>query len=111
MATTLATFLLLRSVHDRDRLVGPLSRDEGDRHAAVHGAASRVRARDPLRRIAVRGALGPVGKEEDTAAGLDGWGLLSVLSALGVLFSIASVFLFLPLVLRETPLSRKEASA
>src|SRR6266545_5296605 len=66
--------LLLRSVHDRDRLVGPLSRDEGDRHAAVHGAASRVRARDPLRRTAFRAALGPVGTEEDAAAGLDAQG-------------------------------------
>src|SRR5207245_7471573 len=60
--------LLLRSVHDRDRLVGPLSRDPGDRHAAVHGAASRVRAGDPLRRIAFRVAVGPVGTEEDAAA-------------------------------------------
>src|SRR6185295_16347809 len=39
--------LRLRSVHARDRRVGPLSRDEGDRHAAVHGAAGRVRDRDP----------------------------------------------------------------
>jgi MFS family permease len=34
--------------------------------------------------------------------GIDGWGLPSVLSALGILFSIAFVFLLLPLVLRET---------
>jgi MFS family permease len=34
--------------------------------------------------------------------GLDAWGLPSVLSALGILFSIAFVFLLLPLVLRET---------
>lgn len=33
--------------------------------------------------------------------GIDRWGLPSVLSALGVLFSIAFVFLLLPLVLRE----------
>jgi hypothetical protein len=31
--------------------------------------------------------------------GTDGWGLRSVLSALGILFSIAFVFLLLPLVL------------
>jgi hypothetical protein len=36
--------------------------------------------------------------------GIDGWGLPSVLSALGILFSIAFVFLLLPLVLRGTPL-------
>ncbi len=66
--------LVLRSVHDRDRLVGPLSRDAGDRHAAVHGAAGRVRDRDPQRRSAVRAALGPVGTEEDAAAGLDAQG-------------------------------------
>ena len=34
--------------------------------------------------------------------GIDRWGLPSVLSALGVLFSTAFVFLLLPLVLRET---------
>ncbi len=34
--------------------------------------------------------------------GIDRWGLTSVLSALGILFSIAFVFLLLPLVLRET---------
>jgi MFS family permease len=34
--------------------------------------------------------------------GIDRWGLPSVLSALGILFSIAFVFLLLPLVLRET---------
>jgi hypothetical protein len=34
--------------------------------------------------------------------GIDAWGLPSVLSALGILFSIAFVFLLLPLVLRET---------
>src|SRR5688572_1375720 len=61
--------LLLRSVHDRDRPVGPLSRGPGDRHAAVHGAAGRVRHRDPQRRSTVRAALGPVGTEEDSAAG------------------------------------------
>ena len=33
--------------------------------------------------------------------GIDGWGLPSVLSALGILFSIAFVVLLLPLVLRE----------
>ena len=35
--------------------------------------------------------------------GIDAWGLPSVLSALGILFSIAFVFLLLPLVLREAP--------
>jgi hypothetical protein len=34
--------------------------------------------------------------------GIDAWGLPSVLSALGILFSMAFVFLLLPLVLRET---------
>ena len=34
--------------------------------------------------------------------GIDAWGLPSVLSALGILFSIAFAFLLLPLVLRET---------
>jgi hypothetical protein len=34
--------------------------------------------------------------------GIDAWGLPSVLSALGILFSIVSVCLLLPLVLRET---------
>ena len=34
--------------------------------------------------------------------GIDAWGLPSVLSALGILFSIVVVFLLLPLVLRET---------
>ena len=37
--------------------------------------------------------------------GIDGWGLPSVLSALGILFSIAFVFLLLPLMLRQTALS------
>ena len=35
--------------------------------------------------------------------GIDAWGLPSVLSALGLLFSIAFAFLLLPLVLREIP--------
>jgi len=42
--------------------------------------------------------------------GIDAWGLPSVLSALGILFSIAFVCLLLPLVLRETALTAKEAS-
>ena len=33
--------------------------------------------------------------------GIDAWGLSSVLSSLGILFSLAFVFLLLPLVLRE----------
>jgi len=37
--------------------------------------------------------------------GIDAWGLPSVLSALGILFSIAFVFLILPLVLRDMALS------
>jgi predicted MFS family arabinose efflux permease len=37
--------------------------------------------------------------------GIDGWGLQSVLSALGILFSLAFVCLLLPLVLRQTALS------
>jgi MFS family permease len=35
--------------------------------------------------------------------GIDRWGLPSVLSALGTLFSIAFIFLLLPLAVRETP--------
>jgi hypothetical protein len=41
---------------------------------------------------------------------IDAWGLPSVLSALGILFSIAFVCLLLPLALRETALTTKEAS-
>jgi hypothetical protein len=37
--------------------------------------------------------------------GIDGWGLPPVLSALGILFSIAYVVLLLPLVLRHAALS------
>jgi hypothetical protein len=40
--------------------------------------------------------------------GIDGWGLPSVLSALGILFSIAFVVLLLPLVARERSLSPAE---
>ena len=40
--------------------------------------------------------------------GIDAWGLPSVLSALGILFSIAFVFLLLPLVMRETSLRTAE---
>src|SRR5207249_3154891 len=43
--------------------------------------------------------------------GIDAWGLPSVLSALGMLFSIAFACLLLPLMLRETALTAKEASA
>jgi len=42
--------------------------------------------------------------------GIDAWGLPSVLSALGIVFSIAFVCLLLPLALRETALTTKEAS-
>ncbi len=40
--------------------------------------------------------------------GIDGWGLPSVLSALGILFSIAFVVLLLPLVVRERSLRPAE---
>ena len=50
-----------------------------------------------LRMSASCGLLGPL-----VGYGIDGWRLPSVLSALGILFSIAFVFLLLPLVLRET---------
>jgi hypothetical protein len=43
--------------------------------------------------------------------GIDARGLPSVLSALGILFSIAFVCLLLPLILRETARTMKEASA
>jgi len=43
--------------------------------------------------------------------GIDAWGLPSVLSALGILFSIVFVFLLLPLLLRETQLSPAEVAA
>jgi MFS family permease len=43
--------------------------------------------------------------------GIDRWGLPSVLSALGILFSIAFVFLLLPLVVRETPRSVEAPTA
>jgi len=42
--------------------------------------------------------------------GIDAWGLPFVLSALGILFSIAFVYLLLPLALRETALTTKEAT-
>src|SRR5262249_25655195 len=41
--------------------------------------------------------------------GIDAWGLPSVLSALGVLFSVVFLALLLPLILREAPLSPAEA--
>jgi hypothetical protein len=41
--------------------------------------------------------------------GIDVWGLPSVLSALGVLFSIVFVVLLLPLILREQALSPADA--
>ena len=50
-------------------------------------------------------ALGPL-----VGYGIDAWGLPSVLSALGIVFSIAFVCLLVPLVLRETALTTKEAS-
>ena len=41
--------------------------------------------------------------------GIDAWGLPSILSALGILFSIVFLLLLLPLVLRETSLSAAAA--
>jgi hypothetical protein len=41
--------------------------------------------------------------------GIDGWGLPPVLSALGIVFSIAFVLLLLPLVLRHPVLSPADA--
>jgi hypothetical protein len=40
--------------------------------------------------------------------GIDAWGLPSVLSALGILFSMVFVVLLLPLILRDTYLSPAE---
>jgi len=48
--------------------------------------------------------LGPV-----VGYGIDAWGLPPVLSALGILFSIVFVLLFLPLVLREQMLNPADA--
>src|SRR5437773_11640272 len=61
-----------------------------------------------LSRRGLRGSfclLGPL-----VGYGIDAWGLPSVLSALGIVFSIAFVCLLLPLALRETVLTTKEAS-
>jgi hypothetical protein len=43
--------------------------------------------------------------------GIDAWGLPSVLSVLGILFSIVFVGLLLPVAVRETAPTTKEASA
>ena len=62
-----------------------------------------------LANVGTRGSfalLGPL-----VGYGIDAWGLLSVLSALGIVFSIAFVSLLLPLILRETARTMKEASA
>ena len=61
-----------------------------------------------LSRLGIRASfclMGPL-----VGYGIDAWGLPSVLSALGILFSIAFVYLLLPLVLRETALTTKEAT-
>lgn len=61
-----------------------------------------------LAQLGIRAAfcvLGPL-----VGYGIDAWGLPSVLSALGILFSIAFVCLFLPLALRETAVTAKEVS-
>ena len=59
-----------------------------------------------VRQLGIRASfclLGPL-----VGYGIDGWGLPYVLSALGILFSIAFVFLLLPLVLPERSLSPAE---
>ena len=43
--------------------------------------------------------------------GIDAWGLPSVLSALGIVFSIAFVCLLVPLAFRDVALATKEASS
>lgn len=61
-----------------------------------------------LAQLGIRAAfcvLGPL-----VGYGIDAWGLPSVLSALGILFSIAFVCLLLPLALRETAVTAKEVS-
>jgi MFS family permease len=60
-----------------------------------------------MAQLGTRGAfalLGPL-----VGYGIDAWGLPSVLSALGIVFSIVCVFLLLPLIVRETALSRAAA--
>ena len=60
-----------------------------------------------LAQLGTRGSfalLGPL-----VGYGIDAWGLPSVLSALGILFSIVFVLLLLPLVVREMRLSPAEA--
>jgi hypothetical protein len=59
-----------------------------------------------LSQLGVRAAfclLGPL-----VGYGIDAWGVPSVLTSLGILFSIAFVVLLLPLVLRETAPSRAD---
>ena len=58
----------------------------------------------PLGTRASFALLGPL-----VGYGIDRWALPSVLSALGILFSIAFVSLLLPLVVRETPLRPADA--
>jgi len=56
-----------------------------------------------LAQLGIRGSfcvLGPL-----VGYGIDRWGLPSVLSALGILFSIAFVFLLMPLILQKSALS------
>ena len=60
-----------------------------------------------MTQLGVRGSfalLGPL-----VGYGIDAWGLPSVLSVLGVLFSVTFVLLLLPLVVREMPLSTADA--
>jgi MFS family permease len=60
-----------------------------------------------MAQLGTRGAfalLGPL-----VGYGIDAWGLPSVLSALGIVFSIVCVFLLLPLIVRDTALSRAAA--
>ena len=61
-----------------------------------------------MTQLGVRGSfalLGPL-----VGYGIDAWGLPSVLSALGVLFSITSVLLIVPLIMREMPVNEADAS-
>jgi hypothetical protein len=69
-------------------------------HLAADGERSRATSMAQLGTRASFALLGPL-----VGYGIDRWGLPSVLSALGILFSIAFVFLLLPLIVRERALS------
>ena len=70
---------------------GPIQEVRGPSETSAHRAAANLGTR------AFFALLGPL-----VGYGIDAWGLPSVLSALGILFSIAFAFLLLPLALRET---------